>query len=318
MERESFKAPKNRHFTFIVVPHNGAGGVYTFRIPSFVVFLSVIIILFCIAFISSSIVYTSALSRRLLHYQNTLQVNEEQKKQIDYFTSQTGVVKQAITELIDRDNEIRRLLGLRVEKPKVDLSGVVASTDRLKFGSVDSTTANKISTVSVNLDVMEKGVKERETSISELMDKVKEIKTQFAHTPSIWPLYGPIASSFGYRYLPWRGFHTGTDISSWYGAPIRATADGVVIWSGWKGGYGKAVMIDHGYGIVTLYGHSSKLAVVVGQRVKKGQIISYVGATGLATGPHVHYEVRKSGYLTNPVGWLNLDIFSASRSWNKQ
>lgn len=317
MGREGFRAPKNRHFTLIVVPHNAAGGVYTFRIPSLVVYLSVFILLFCVAFISSSIIYTSSLSRRLLHYQNTLQVNEEQKKQIDYFTSQTSLVKRAITELIDRDNELRRMLGLRVEKPKVDLSGVVASSDRLKFGSVDSTTANKISTVAVNLGVMEKGVKEREESVSDLMGKVREIKTRFAHTPSIWPLYGHIASGFGYRYLPWRGFHTGTDISSWYGAPIRAAADGVVIWSGWKGGYGKSVMIDHGYGMVTLYGHSSKLAVAVGQKVKKGQIISYVGTTGLATGPHVHYEVRKNGYLMNPVGYLNLDIFSASRSWNK-
>jgi murein DD-endopeptidase MepM/ murein hydrolase activator NlpD len=76
-------------------------------------------------------------------------------------------------------------------------------------------------------------------------------------------------------------------------------------------------MIDHAYGIVSLYGHCSKLAVALGGRVRKGQIIAYVGATGLATGPHVHYELRKSGYIVNPVSYLNLDIFTASKIWNK-
>ena len=312
------RASKNKYFTFIVVPHNSSGGTYSFRVPAFVVYSLILVILFCGTLVASSVVYTSALSRKLLHYQTTLQVNEEQKKQIDYFTSQTQLVKKAISELIDRDNELRRMLGIRVEKPKVDLSAVVASDSRLKLSDLDSNTAAKISKVSDDLGIVDKGLKERDESLGSLMDKVKDIKTRFAHTPSIWPLYGRIVSGFGYRYMPWRGFHTGTDIATWYGAPIRATADGVVTYAGWRGGYGKALLIDHGYGVVTLYGHNSKLAVSLGSRVKKGQIVAYVGATGLATGPHVHYEIRKNGYLANPIGYLNLDIFTASKAWNKQ
>jgi len=271
----------------------------------------------CVIIVSSSVVYTSALSRRLLHYRATLQVNEDQKKQIDFFTSETSQVKEAIAELISRDNELRKMLGIKIKKPKINLSGVVASTERLKLSETEKGMVEKMSKVGTDLKVADEGLKERKESLEGLRERVKYIRNRFAHTPSIWPVYGRVVSRFGYRYSPWRGFHTGIDITSWYGSPIRAVANGVITFSGWKGGYGKSVMIDHGYGMVSLYGHCSKLVVGLGARVRKGQVIAYVGATGLATGPHVHYEVRKSGYLVNPVSYLNLDIFTASKIWNK-
>lgn len=318
MNRHCIRASKNRYFTFIIVPHSSQGGVYTFRFPSWLVYSLLLIFLACAVVVSSSVIYSSALSRRLLHYKMTLQVNEEQKKQIDFFSSQTLQVKKAIVELADWENELRRMLGLQTKKSKIDLSGSFASGNKLNFASnIDSTTSSKITKVVSDLNVAEDGVKERKESLESLKDKVKYIRLRYAHTPSIWPAYGRIVSGFGYRYMPWRGFHTGLDVSTWYGAPVRAAADGVVIYSGWKGGYGKAIMVDHGYGLVSLYGHNSKLAVALGARIKKGQIISYVGATGLATGPHVHYELRNNGYLANPIGYLNLDIFTASRIWNK-
>ena len=318
MAGRAIRSSKNRYFTFIIVPHSSQGGVYTFRFPSWLVYSLILVFLACVVTVSSSIVYSSALSRRLLHYKMTLQVNEEQKKQIDYFTGQTQQVKKAISELADWENELRRMLGLPTKKSKIDLSGSFAGRNPLNFASnIDSTTSSKISKVVSDLNVAGEGINERKESLQSLKDKVKYIRTRYAHTPSIWPAYGRIVSGFGYRYMPWRGFHTGLDVSTWYGAPVRAGADGIVIYAGWKGGYGKTVMIDHGYGLVTLYRHNSKLAVALGGHVKKGQIISYVGATGLATGPHVHYELRNNGYLANPLGYLNLDIFTASRIWNK-
>jgi murein DD-endopeptidase MepM/ murein hydrolase activator NlpD len=311
------KASDNKYFSFIIVPHSASGNVYTFRAPKWAVLSSLLVLLLCFVVVSSSVIYTSSLSRRLLHYRMTLQINEEQKRQIDYFSDETSQVKQAITELIDRDNELRRMLGIEVKKPRIDLSGVVASTERLKLGKMEPPTEAKISRVASDLFVVDASLKERSDSLDALKEKVKYVKTRFAHTPSIWPTYGRIVSMFGYRYTPWRGFHTGLDVATWYGAPIRAAADGVVTWSGWRGGYGKAMMIDHGYGLVSLYGHCSRLLASLGTSVKKGQIIAYVGATGLATGPHVHYEVRRSGSLINPVSYLNLDIFTASRVWSK-
>ena len=123
----------------------------------------------------------------------------------------------------------------------------------------------------------------------------------------MWPVSGPITSPFGGRDHPIFGdprFHTGIDIGADYGDTVVAADAGVVIYSDWMGGYGKAVMIDHGNGIVTLYGHNSQLLVSEGQQVSKGQPISLAGATGYATGPHVHFEVRVNGSPVDPMGYL--------------
>jgi murein DD-endopeptidase MepM/ murein hydrolase activator NlpD len=122
-----------------------------------------------------------------------------------------------------------------------------------------------------------------------------------------WPADGPVTSSFGWRQHPiyggWR-MHTGIDLGAGYGQPIRASDGGTVIYSGWCGGYGNLVMIDHGKGITTLYGHCSSISVSNGQSVSKGQVIARVGSTGNSTGPHLHFEVRQNGVPINPWGYL--------------
>ena len=121
------------------------------------------------------------------------------------------------------------------------------------------------------------------------------------------PNYTAVSSSYGWRIHPItyeQSFHTGTDIPAPLGTPVIASADGKVIESGWKGGYGNTVMIDHGSGVVTLYAHNSALDVVAGQTVKAGQVIAKVGSTGQSTGPHSHFEVRVNGEYTNPLGWI--------------
>lgn len=123
----------------------------------------------------------------------------------------------------------------------------------------------------------------------------------------LWPVSGPITSSFGWRSHPIFGtalFHSGLDIGVDYGTPVQAADGGTVIYAGWMGGYGKAVIIDHGGGISTLYGHNSELLVSEGQSVRKGQVISYAGSTGYSTGPHVHFEVRVNGSPVDPLGYL--------------
>ena len=130
---------------------------------------------------------------------------------------------------------------------------------------------------------------------------------KLAITPSIWPVSGPVTSGFGGRTSPFGNgseSHPGIDIAIETGAPVVATADGRVLQSGPAGGYGNLVQIDHGNGIVTLYGHNSQLAVKVGQTVKKGQVIAYAGSTGLSTGPHVHYEVRENDDAVDPWKYL--------------
>jgi murein DD-endopeptidase MepM/ murein hydrolase activator NlpD len=117
----------------------------------------------------------------------------------------------------------------------------------------------------------------------------------------IWPVSGPVVSGFGMR---WGRMHEGIDIAAGYGTPINAAASGTVIFSGWMSGYGNFVIIDHGGGMATAYGHQSSIAVGGGQTVSQGQVIGYVGCTGHCFGPHLHFEVRINGSPVDPLGYL--------------
>ncbi len=126
-----------------------------------------------------------------------------------------------------------------------------------------------------------------------------------AAIPSINPVGGGIASGFGWRVDPWPEFHQGVDLEADYGTPVHASADGVVVATGWEGGFGNKVDIDHGNGYHTWYAHLSRFAVEPGEHVRRGDVIAYVGATGDATGPHLHYQVMRAGEPINPVPYLD-------------
>jgi murein DD-endopeptidase MepM/ murein hydrolase activator NlpD len=131
--------------------------------------------------------------------------------------------------------------------------------------------------------------------------------TQFADAPSIWPVEGRVGSSFGQREDPINGegaFHPGIDIEAPYGTLVRAAGDGEVTGENMGSGYGRQVVLDHGHDLLTLYGHLSSVAVVPGQHVIRGQVIGYVGQSGRATGPHLHYEVRIHKVPVNPHKYL--------------
>lgn len=123
----------------------------------------------------------------------------------------------------------------------------------------------------------------------------------------IWPVNGVVTSPYGYRTHPIFGttiYHSGIDIGVDYGTPVQAAAGGTVVEAAWISGYGYSVIIDHGNGLSTLYGHNQELAVSAGQQVSQGQVIAYAGSTGNSTGPHVHFEVRSSGEPVDPNGYL--------------
>lgn len=123
----------------------------------------------------------------------------------------------------------------------------------------------------------------------------------------IWPLSGPITSEYGWRTHPIYGnarYHSGIDIGGDYGMNIYAADSGTVTYSGWISGYGNTVIIDHGNGVSTLYGHNQSLTVNVGQNISQGDVIAHCGSTGNSTGPHCHFEVRVNGEPTNPYDYL--------------
>jgi murein DD-endopeptidase MepM/ murein hydrolase activator NlpD len=130
---------------------------------------------------------------------------------------------------------------------------------------------------------------------------------ELADAPSLWPLEGRVGSSFGQRQDPINGegaFHSGIDIDAPYGSPVRAAADGDVIGAAMVGGYGREIVLNHGHDVSTIYGHLSAISVVPGQHVTRGQVIGYVGQSGRATGPHLHYEVRVHKVPVNPHKYL--------------
>jgi murein DD-endopeptidase MepM/ murein hydrolase activator NlpD len=136
-------------------------------------------------------------------------------------------------------------------------------------------------------------------------------------TPTLWPVIGHLTGTFGERMDPFSGegaFHTGVDISSQYGDGVRATADGVVIEAGDHAGYGRLVVVDHGFGLTTWYGHLSSFNVHLGQQVRRGDTVGNVGVSGRSTGPHVHYEVRINGAPVNPMRYLRQATVTASAS----
>ena len=145
------------------------------------------------------------------------------------------------------------------------------------------------------------------TRLDSVRDSVERRQALANATPSVWPVAGWLTSYFGTRKDPITkdpDFHPGLDISADYGQPVLATADATVSSAGPNGSYGNMVTLDHGYGIVTKYGHLSRFAVMGGQRVKRGDVIGYVGSTGRSTGSHLHYEIWMNGRLTNPMALL--------------
>jgi len=158
------------------------------------------------------------------------------------------------------------------------------------------------------LTELQEAASKQETSLQTLMEYFEDKRSLYASTPAGWPVRGWVTSPFGSRISPFNGtaqFHEGIDIAAQIGTPVAAPADGVVIKAGFEAGYGNMVELSHGYGLRTVFGHNSRLNVIPGQHVKRGDIIAYTGDSGASTGPHLHYEVRVNGLPVNPVRYLN-------------
>ncbi|HVE83626.1 MAG TPA: M23 family metallopeptidase [Myxococcales bacterium] len=165
------------------------------------------------------------------------------------------------------------------------------------------TTADAPAVLSSKLDKLSAEATRQEQSLQQLHDYFQDQKSLLASTPSVWPARGWVTSDFGQRLDPYtadRVMHQGLDIAAPHGKEVVAPAEGTVVFAGLEGGYGNVLVIDHGYGIKTRYGHLAKITVKAGDRIKRGQVIAIIGNTGRSTGPHLHYEVRVNGIPQNP------------------
>lgn len=215
-------------------------------------------------------------------------------------------------ELDSRDQELEKLWKLVGKKPSTSAEPKRRALAGSRAGQPGGSTLE----VKRRYRNLMNQLQSREQEMANLSQAAKDYRAQrlaeyrerlASRTPSLWPAHGFFSSSFGHRIHPVYGtgrFHSGCDISAPTGTEIRAAAAGTVITSGWMGGYGNSIEIDHGSGVTTLYAHCSELLVPVGTVVSKGQPIARVGSTGVSTGPHLHYEVHLGGVAVDPAPYL--------------
>lgn len=244
---------------------------------------------------------------------SSLQMQEERvvqhQRQIVSFSNKLSGLNEKLTELGDFEQKIRIIANLEPNKDGSSIFGVGGSDPQ----DLDPTTMMEqdyqelVRDMHVEINEIDQASHNQRNSFSSIFSQLEGKRNLLAATPSIRPLKGWISSRFGYRESPFTGrreFHRGLDIATHAGSPIIAPADGLVTFAGSKGLMGNMVAIEHGFGMVTRYGHVQKLLKKKGERVKRGETIALVGNTGRSTGPHLHYEVRLNGVAVNPMNYF--------------
>jgi murein DD-endopeptidase MepM/ murein hydrolase activator NlpD len=233
-------------------------------------------------------------------------------RELSTIQGRVDTLETRLAELSGMDQRLRLLAGLDSidsEVLQVGVGGPSTTTPESNpLWSVDSTLSKSAFAVRYDLNVLERRTSLLRTSMAEATDSLVAHRELLESTPSILPTTGIISSGFSSsRYHPIHHVplpHEGVDIAAVKGTPIFAAAKGVVLRAEWENGYGQMVEIDHGYGYITRYGHTSRLLVRAGQHVSRGDVIALVGNTGIATSSHLHYEVRVGGKPVNPLNFV--------------
>jgi murein DD-endopeptidase MepM/ murein hydrolase activator NlpD len=226
-----------------------------------------------------------------------------------------GLTQQAVHLRVENENRRLRLENERQQRELNKLSNrveAVEDTSR-KLAEKSGVIAANTTTPGAGgpaMPVESESLAELESKMNRIEQDLRRYETEIgnSHTPSIWPVAGTLESGFGGRRNPFGGssyeFHSGQDIDAEWGAPVIAGANGTVTFSGWQNGYGQLVVVDHGGGLTTRYGHLSAIVASVGQLIQRGEFLGRVGSTGRSTGPHLHYEVRINDQPVNPLQYL--------------
>jgi len=256
------------------------------------------------AIVAMSLVLVAAFSVAMWDYARTkideselyrLRVeNQTQMRELQRLALNLADLRKEMVVLAQNDAKVRVMAKLA--GPKGDLMNGVGGPLEVDSGSGISELQRQIDSIRMAIDL-------RRDSQEEVQGFLNDQRSFLGATPQGWPVKGWLTSTFGMRKSPFSGrmkMHEGLDVAARTGTPVYTTADGVVSRAETAAGYGKLVVIDHGYGYRTYYGHNSKIYVKVGQRVKRGDKITAVGNTGTSTGSHLHYEVRMNGVPLNP------------------
>jgi murein DD-endopeptidase MepM/ murein hydrolase activator NlpD len=235
--------------------------------------------------------------------------NSRLAQEIGELHGRLSTLSDTLTRISQRDARIRVLANLEPIDPQVQAAGIGGPTLAARPGLLNAGPAVRRSEeIRVDLNALIRRANLLASSFEEAKDSLASHSQRLAATPSIMPTQGWLTSAFSsmreHPILHIARPHEGIDVTAPMGSPIEAPAAGVVTDAGWESGYGNTVTIDHGYGITTKFAHASKLLVKAGQRVQRGQRIALVGNTGLATGPHLHYEVHVNGRPVDPLKYV--------------
>ncbi len=247
--------------------------------------------------------------QRLAELHDLRRENQAQKEQLLVFSSKLDDIKQTLDRVAEFDAKLRVITnaGDRPSQGMIPGTGGPTNDDIESLAGSAGDASFLMDKIHRDLADLSAAARDEERSIQELSSFFQDRRSLLSATPSIWPARGWVTSSFGGRISPFTGNpsdHHGMDIAAAMGTPVRSTADGIVTYAGVKGGYGKVVIVDHGYGLSTRYGHLSAIHAKPGQRIKRGDRVGAVGSTGRSTGPHLHYEVRVNNLPVNPRRYI--------------
>ena len=293
---------EGKYFTLMFIPHNEQK-VYSYRVSSpLMIFVGLI---FMVTIGVCSFVITMQ-----INYELTTRANMRFAEKNAFFVQELGKTHAAFQRVAKIEDELRAMLKMKSKKELLKFKGAGGPTPADQARLMQSLSNRATLTpkeFAKNLLFLRKNAQVRMESYRELQKYIVTQRSLIAARPNSWPVRGWITSRFGPRRSPFfRGttFHHGIDIANEEGTSIKAAADGIVTCSGWEGGYGKLTVIDHGYGYSTRYGHLKRSLVNIGQRVRRGQVIGFMGNTGRSTAPHLHFEIRVNGIPVNPLKHL--------------
>jgi len=290
-------------YTFIVIPH-ASTRLHKWKLPVLALyFLALIGIVSFFVTVGLGFNYAK-MAFKAADYDKLQTENTDLKVQKQNLEVATRKLGEKISNLESTSQKIQTLIENDSATKSGKLNGPAVGGSK-----VDYTTAELLrsSNLQERVDLLKDRTADMESHLSLLEQVAQQRANILLHTPSIWPIKGAITSHYGNRADPFNGeaeLHLGLDISALYNAQIHAPADGVVLYSERKAAYGNLLIVDHGNGLTTRYGHLSRSLVTIGQRVKRGDVIALVGTTGRSTAPHLHYEVRKNDRPVNPRTYL--------------
>lgn len=293
-----------RNFTIMLIPHNTTTPIrFTFSL-SFAFFLFLLW--------SGLTIWAGYLTSKHIDYWRIRAGDKLLKLKVEYFAKEVKSTRELLDDIKDMESKLRNLLEMK-SKDKIIEQGAAGGPsiqDNIDLETLLSGKISEITQEDIDRQISStfKEFESRMRSYLDVIDHINEKHLLYRALPNMWPTHGHLTSRYGYRKSPLNKniteFHSGLDIANRKGTPIYATADGVVKLAGWEGGYGRLVIIDHGYGYETRYAHHSKIVVAAGDKVKRGQTIAYMGNTGTSTGNHLHYEVIYNGKTQNSYKYL--------------